>query len=139
MGMFDYIVCEYPLPDGADPSKFEFQSKDLDCALDTYTISKDGKLIHDQNFDASPNEEAMDTTTKKLTEIPYHGYLRFYGGNISGLGPQGYITKNNEPPISREYRAKFTDGRVVNIELVSNKTGLENCKHITKEEFFKSW
>lgn len=42
MGMFDYIICEYPLPDGLVFN--DFQTKDLGKYLIQYKIDKDGYL-----------------------------------------------------------------------------------------------
>lgn len=50
MGMFDRIKCDYPLPDGGppgDPDKWDFQSKDLNCGMQTFRITKDGRLVNE--------------------------------------------------------------------------------------------
>ena len=47
MGMYDDIVCKYPLPLPEDTKGFKsygFQTKDLDNALDCYEIREDGTL-----------------------------------------------------------------------------------------------
>ena len=47
MGMFDCIVCKYPLPLPEDTKGFHpygFQTKDFDNALDCYEIHEDGTL-----------------------------------------------------------------------------------------------
>ena len=47
MGMFDDIVCKYPLPLPEDTKGFKsngFQTKDLENALDLYEIREDGTL-----------------------------------------------------------------------------------------------
>jgi hypothetical protein len=53
MGMFDYIKCDYPLPltdeirealPDEDWSEITFQTKSLDCYLETYTIEEDGQI-----------------------------------------------------------------------------------------------
>ena len=36
MGMFDTVYCEYPLPD-ARHQDLDFQTKNLECLLHTYT------------------------------------------------------------------------------------------------------
>ena len=46
MGMFDYITCLYPLPEGLPPGE-RFQTKDLTNALVEYTITADGHLQED--------------------------------------------------------------------------------------------
>src|SRR5262249_43383330 len=44
MGLFDTVTCEYPLPDPSHQHS-EFQTKDLECLLDHYTITRDGRLV----------------------------------------------------------------------------------------------
>ena len=47
MGMYDDIVCKYPLPFPEDTKGYipnGFQTKDLDCGLDSYEIREDGTL-----------------------------------------------------------------------------------------------
>jgi hypothetical protein len=44
MGLYDTVKCEYPLPDPAHQS-LEFQTKDLDCLLEAYTITRAGRLF----------------------------------------------------------------------------------------------
>jgi hypothetical protein len=44
MGMFDTLICKYPLPNPKD-QELEFQTKSLNCELDTYEIDSDGQLI----------------------------------------------------------------------------------------------
>ena len=44
MGMFDRVHCDLPLPDPKHQD-LEFQTKDLDCLLDRYTISAEGRLV----------------------------------------------------------------------------------------------
>ena len=46
--MFDTVICKYPLPMPSDPKGYsgseDFQTKDLDCGLDTYEIAANGQL-----------------------------------------------------------------------------------------------
>lgn len=48
MGMFDTVICKYPLPMPSDPKGYsgseDFQTKHLDCGLDTYEIAANGQL-----------------------------------------------------------------------------------------------
>jgi len=60
MGMFDDITCEYALPGEPKPKDIIFQTKDFDCLLDHYMITKDGRL------------------TKENSQVQFHGALRFY-------------------------------------------------------------
>lgn len=90
MGMFDWIKCELELPDGASPDDFneeglsEFQTKDLDCFLETYTITSDGKLYRH--------------TEQGQTACQYTGELVFYS------------TDTND--VWHQYRGQFKDGKL---------------------------
>lgn len=44
MGTFDTLQCEMDLPEGAKAIA-EWQTKDLECALMTYAIRPDGRLV----------------------------------------------------------------------------------------------
>ena len=93
MGMFDYVDCELPLPDGW---KGKLQTRDFDCPyLETYTIRADGRLIHRE----TRKTFGVDVDTN------FHGILNFYG------------LENDE---WHEYNAKFTDGQLVSISIVSD-------------------
>ena len=41
MGFFDTVYCKYPLPDPRHQD-LAFQTKSLECLMDTYTINRDG-------------------------------------------------------------------------------------------------
>jgi len=100
MGMFDYVKCEMPLPDGKPTPIDYFQTKEFDCPyLEMYTIRADGRLIHRKPaYDCDPlGTEARDIDTN------FHGLLNF----------GSYDVKTKE---SREFVAKFTDGNLVSIE-----------------------
>lgn len=104
MGMFDYIRCDVPLPDGY---KGELQTKDLECDLTSYLINGEKRLValsyHD-NYGAK-----HDLSCEDATDLNYHGILRFYG-----VGPDDDW---------HEYNAKFTDG--VSVEIVLIRRGVE--------------
>jgi hypothetical protein len=66
MGMFDDIRCEMPLPEWPEGEVPYFQTKDMDCALDHYTITKEGRLILDGK------------------DRQHHGFLNFYTSTKGG-------------------------------------------------------
>jgi len=101
MGMFDNVVCKYPLPD-AGANSIRFQTKDLECALWKYTITKEGRLLQQSHELEGLHKKAG---SEKLVDMNYHGLLRFYGSN----------TKESE---WFEYTAKFTAGTLVSIERI---------------------
>lgn len=114
MGMFDYIRCEYPLPGNAPAYAQDaaFQSKDMECFLNQYTISLDGRLL-----DSAGNEY----------EPGFTGVVNFYASNIIASGP-GIYTRNGEDAYHLEYTATFVDGRLSEIKEIENRT--ERAAHV---------
>jgi hypothetical protein len=92
MGMFDTVHCEYPLPD-ARHQDLEFQTKNLECTLDRYTITRDGRLVRHAR---SGWGAALDHDV----EWPLHGDIRIYTS-----------VKSEDPPWI-EYVVRFTHGQV---------------------------
>ena len=120
MGMFDYIRCEAPLPDGWKPSG-PLQTKDFDCDMVCHVINAEGRLMLER-IDAVhevpkaqrhyPNDDGLlglcgsvklDTS---LHDSKFHGHVNFYG--------------HDEQKNWHEYDAKFTDGQLVGIEVVTD-------------------
>jgi len=97
MGMFDCLSCRRIMPDGFDGNIHSFQTKDFSCDLANYGITDDGKLVRYRDYgsaqeDASPVAEIIE----------HHGYVTFYT----------YVSQNEW----HQYRAKFTDGKLVEIK-----------------------
>ncbi|MGH7489484.1 MAG: hypothetical protein ACREMY_28365, partial [bacterium] len=94
MGLFDTIHCEYPLPDPKHQD-LEYQTKDLDCLMDCYTITNDGRLLrHVRRGRKGPDRDV---------EWPLHGDLRMY------------TSLPGDPPENRtwvEYVVRFTHSNV---------------------------
>ena len=65
MGMFDTLRCEHPLPDGCTAS--EFQTKSLECLLDTFCLTLSGRFL---------DAHSVDTNL--------HGVLRMYTSDTTG-------------------------------------------------------
>ncbi len=151
MGMFDYIRCEVPLPDGW--SAHDLQTKDFDCQMVMHIITKDGRLMFERidNMVEVPKSErpfpdapdgslqsfcgSIRTITTQY-DANFHGVVNFYGseyqrmdGSPSSPGPvmhQGdtvcdFETKEPLKHIWHEYNAKFTDGQLVEIDLVPDR------------------
>lgn len=148
MGMFDYIRCEYPLPDeGAN--ELEYQTKDTpDQFMEHYLITSDGRLLKTTESVAYTEKEYEKLEpsawgvrpwfrrVKIEEEVPYHGYIEFYSSNIMASGPRGVVTANKAEPTWWEYRAKFTDGKLV--ELTGGKSADSDLGPvITLQEFWR--
>ena len=87
MGLFDTVRCDMPLPDGYDGDD-GFQTKSLDCEMDTYRITAEGRLIREV-WDSEP-----------AYDMYFHGIINFYC--FEGHDPKDWVW--------HEYNAKFTDG-----------------------------
>lgn len=120
MGMYDSIRCEIPLPDGAVIG--ELQTKDFDCEMVEHLITSDGRLMLERidEIQEVPEAERPYPGAKGILGIcgsiriikskhqsDFHGVLNFYGHGKSGEW--------------HEYNAKFTDGRLVEIQCVTEK------------------
>ena len=89
MGLFDHLICKYPLPD-KEIQHEEFQTKDFECCLDTYIINKDGTLM-------------VQINKNKYRNIDFHGDIIFYTS-----------TGKHEDNSFKwyEYKGRFTDGKL---------------------------
>jgi len=126
MGMFDYLICLYPLPDLPDPSKEQFQTKDTDKQyLETYTIERDGTLTFDGKA------------------IEHHGVVEFYSSNVcmSGLveGGASVATNDDSLPYSRNYTALYDHGKLIRMEGGLNPDAYKDRLHLTRDEMHRSW
>jgi hypothetical protein len=92
MGVFDHIYSHLPLPESNLSPDTAFQSKNLDCLLERYAITADGRLLRCSSIADTPLDLADPVDTA------YHGDLRFYGH-----GPDG---------TWHEFVARFTDGKL---------------------------
>ena len=117
MGMFDHIACEMPLPEQpAPPRGRAFQTKSLDCLLERYTITGDGRLIHHAiRYEEVPESE------RPYPEMPFIGCMRAVptgdvDTNFHGL--LEFYTYDSATRESWSYEAKFTDGQCVEIACV---------------------
>jgi hypothetical protein len=128
MGMFDYLRCEFPLPDGRDGSSIEFVTKDTNAQWsETYVITKDGRLLHKKlRYEIVPEEKRpyygkpewfdkngnpglmsmigmMETFPDGEEFVAFHGCLRFYGRLEDG----SYV----------DYEALFDRGKLIRIDV----------------------
>jgi hypothetical protein len=123
MGMFDTVLCRYPLPHHQDA---EFQTKDLAAValgehgfggfMDEYEVSQDGRLrrhVHEREWTEDP-------------DAPLRGYLRSIRDWWEDVPDAHgdvviYTSDDTEDPASRrwvEFRLRFTNGRVQDVREV---------------------
>lgn len=149
MGMYDTIICEYPLPDGYTVKPGDsFQTKSLDCLLYEYTITKDGRLFLEvYDYINVPEEERPYYGTPEFTGLgKLVGAIRRENKRISYLddytGDITFYTSDPHTSIWYEYIAQFSGGLLQSIkraELPDDLCvlcGAKRMDHITTEHPF---
>jgi hypothetical protein len=136
--MFDNVVCLYPLPHHQDAL---FQSKDLAGValgdrwiagtLDEYEITRDGRLrrhLHEREWVEGPSTvprghtESVSTRWEDVPDV--HGDVWIYttaseANEPDGPGGAGGDTACERPGQWIEFRMRFTNGRVQDVEDLS--------------------
>ena len=124
MGLFDEIICEYPLPlpedlKGYSGSKI-FQTKDLDCCMQSYKIDKDGYL-HIEKFEREwePGNEDSKSFIGKL------GHFKTIKKWFEQLNTTTTIvfydyqhSENTDYDYLIEYEIIFVDGKATSVKLI---------------------
>jgi hypothetical protein len=126
--MFDSIQCNYPLPLPLgvvdilpDPYDQEFQTKDLENLLDLYYLNEDGILYwRKRKYEWKDDDDAflkgyMDVVEEEVVPTDFHGVLNFYCYETV----EEDIENNKAKDVTIDYLAKFTNGKVENIEILS--------------------
>jgi hypothetical protein len=128
IGMFDSIECNYPLPLPLevvdilpDPYDQEFQTKDLENLLDLYYLNEDGVLYWRKrkyewkNDDSAILKGYMDVVDEEVVPTDFHGVLNFYCYETVHEDESSDKAKD----VTIDYLAKFTNGKLENIEVLS--------------------
>jgi hypothetical protein len=128
--MFDSIQCNYPLPlppEAIDilPDIYdqEFQTKDLENVLGNYILNEDGELLYIkkeykwQDDDASFLKGYMEVIKEEIVPSDFHGILNFYC--YETVYEDSSLTSAKD--VSIDYLAKFTNGKLDFIEVLSYK------------------
>jgi hypothetical protein len=150
MGMFSYIKCkkELPLTDelkglSVKWNETQFQTKDLDNCLETYTISEDGELLEEvieyeytyyteeekkqkdhKSWSIVKDQKIVKQETKK---VDFHGKITFYET----------FDLNDKESIWVDFNAYFVYGKLDKLELAKVEK-YENRK-IKMDEFWKTY
>jgi len=103
MGMFDYLTCDLPMPDGREVLQDSFQTKSLWCSMDLFTLTAAGRLIfHKRRYflAGETDERGKPRTPEHVADIDldYHGDIEIYGTASDGT----FI----------RYAVRFTHGKV---------------------------
>lgn len=110
MGMFDSIICEYPLPVKEVQSRI-FQTKDTpDQFLSKYKITKDGKLfVSLGGFYEKESFKKGSCKNEKWKRVCFEGKIRFYDF-YNDETQSGWI----------EFLADFKKGKLVSLKCCRN-------------------
>lgn len=130
MGMYDLIVCKYPLP-GTPPefcadSYHEYQSKSLQCLLDTYEIATTGELRRIAKW-------SRDDNPKEYEPVKFQGVLEFYDDNLSATAGGVSFTRNGEDYEWVVYEATFVNGLVQSIVETERERHPALARHLLDE------
>lgn len=132
--MFDSIQCNYLLPLPLeivdvmpDPYNQEFQTKDLENLLDTYILNENGELLWiKKEYKWVDDEDAffkgyMEKISEEVVPSNFHGVLNFYCyETVYESGQTVSLDKEEKAKdISIDYLAKFTNGKLDFIEVLS--------------------
>jgi len=122
MSLYDDVKCEYKLPGATrEVQKDVFQTKNFECAMDNYTITEGGELIHHvHEYESVPEEERphygtpeWDQKLYKLVGCMRSKFVKDVKVNHHGIIFIYTITKDKE---WWEYMIKFTDGKIIDVE-----------------------
>ena len=107
MGMYDLVICRYPLP-GTPPDfcaslDHQYQSKSLDCVMATHEITEAGEL---QQVGPGFLEKQDQPET-----VHFSGVLKFYDGNSTASAYGVSFTPNGEDREWVAYEATFLSDR----------------------------
>ena len=137
MGMFDYIICEYPLPVSEvekemetlpDWDKVEFQTKAFDNVLQTFTISEDG-LVYEHKVEREWVEDEKSPMGTSLMEKDAGIERRDYTGELNFYGL--YLDKKYD--FFLEFKALFWKGELKEIDLHEHRKE-DNSKRKSSEK-----
>lgn len=130
MGMFDYITVEnkvilpLPLDFDMDLKTFEFQTKSLDNCMYLYTIANDGFLYQENYIEPVESTDKTVIVGKALRKkVDFHGVINFGAYHTTDL--VDYLL---------EYEAKFTDGVLQSIKLLSFDKYQHESRSISMKE-----
>ena len=131
--MFDYIKCDYPLPltddirealPDEDWSEITFQTKSLDCFLETYTIEEDGQIYAERKDRYIDEEGVFQEKEIGIEKVEYTGQLLFYFD---------FLQEDHDLWI--EFKALVWKGDIKEIELYAFRKMDNTARLETQEKF----
>ena len=118
MGSFDTLKVQIVLPDCSEVVDDVFQTKSLDCTMDTYVISQNRELYRERwRYEMVDVHDAP--ISQHLVRVPdsmRREYLTGFTGEIIFYGEW-----QPRPNVWRDYHARFTDGILKEIKYVDRE------------------
>ena len=140
--MYDTIICEYPLPMPDDPKGYtgsdDFQTKDFDQSLATYTIDKNGQLfIHRFEGEWEPGNKDSDSFIGKLGYFKTTKTWQEQLNTTTTIVFYDYIhSENTDYDYLIEYEAVFVVGKMTSVKL-TEFTATHNAERKKKDEEYE--
>ena len=137
--MYDTIICEYPLPMPDDPKGYtgsdDFQTKDFDQSLSTYTIDENGQLfIHRYEGEWEPGNKDSDSFIGKLGYFKTTKTWQEQLNTTTTIVFYDYIhSENTDYDYLIEYEAVFVVGKITSVKL-TEFTATHNAERKKKDE-----
>ena len=147
MGMFDTILCKYPLPLSEtlrklpiDWTETSFQTKNLEESLSLYTITSEGELLKE----VIENEyiEYTKEELKKLKPKPWSSFkeIKIKNKYVEAVQHHGTVTfytsvdYTEEEELWVEFNAYFIYGKLDKIELIEERKVISQALSVTQWE-----
>lgn len=125
MGMFDYLVCDYPLPAREEAKGLTYQTKDFDQRMDTIYILEDGSVWveeYDYEDQSDPNAEGLAALVGRLTRVNIRRrHLVEFSGTVDFYSSYGPSDSEGWGEGWLEFRAVIHEGQVLEITLLEDK------------------
>lgn len=140
--MYDTIICEYPLPMPDDPKGYtgseDFQTKDFDQSLATYTIDVNGQLfILRFEGEWEPGNKDSDSFIGKLGYFKTTKTWQEQLNTTSTIVFYDYIhSENTDYDYFIGYEAVFVVGKITSVKL-TEFTATHNAERKKKDEEYE--
>lgn len=158
MGLFDTIFVKKKLPLTKELKALNvnweeepFQTKDLENLLDTYEITKAGKLRHLyqerkwKDDDSAFLKGYFDVVKEEWRDVPFHGTINFYTSHCTNITKHWDVLEDEDQLSFEdielipgddwwiEFEAIFTKGKLQEIRLIkADKTPVSERVHNNK-------
>jgi hypothetical protein len=160
MGMFDTVICEYPLPlpneakelkSPPNWDKVEFQTKSMGGFMEAYTIEDDGQIYKDvleRDYEIDEHGDSfIHEKNNGIEKVEFTGDLVFYTSHtedeydywveFSALFWKGELKEINLKEWKREDNSGRVEAREKMLEAVAEQKRIKNSKIYKIKELFK--